>query len=94
MDGSPCFLKLDMGVDYELDDRLFYAGGEVLESRRRHRQFWVPAVRLEFGCYLVRKIAKGRLDEEHGQRLTDLYQQDTAGCRQQVDRFWKHGSSR
>jgi thymidylate kinase len=93
VDGSPCFLKLDMSVDYEIDDRLFYAGSEVLESRNRHRQFSVPAVRLEFGCYLVRKIAKGRLDEEHGQKLTHLYQQDATGCRQQVDRFWKHGSS-
>jgi len=93
VDGSPCFLKLDMSVDYEVDDRLFYTGGEVLESRRRHRQFSVPAARLEFGCYLVRKIAKGRLDEEHGQRLSHLYQQDAAGCRQQVDRFWKLGGS-
>jgi thymidylate kinase len=93
VDGSPCFLKLDMSVDYEVDDRQFYAGSEVLESRRRHRQFSVPAVRIEFGCYLVRKIAKGRLNEEHGERLTQLYQQDPAGCRRQVDRFWKHGSS-
>jgi thymidylate kinase len=93
VDGSRCFLKLDMSVDYEVDDRLFYAGSEVLESRSRHRQFSVPAVHLEFGCYLVRKIAKGRLDEEHGQKLTHLYQHDAAGCRKQVDRFWKHGSS-
>src|SRR5438105_3545088 len=92
-DASPCFLHLDLRVDYELDDRYFYAGDEVLRSRRRHDQFWVPAASVEFGCYLARKIAKGYLDEEQGQKLTNLYQQDAAGCRQQVARFWGTNST-
>jgi thymidylate kinase len=88
VDGSPCFLDLDLSIDYELDDRPFYAGSEVLGSRRRHQQFWIPAVNLEFGCYLVRKIAKGCLDNGQAGRLSSLYRQDAAGCRQQVARFW------
>jgi thymidylate kinase len=87
-DASPCFLHLDLRVDYELDDRHFYAGDEVLQSRRRHDQFWVPATSVEFSCYLARKIAKRYLDEEQGQKLTHLYHQDAAGCRQQMARFW------
>jgi thymidylate kinase len=92
-DGSPCFLELDLSPDFEHGDLPFYAGREVLQGRRRHRQFWVPAARLEFGCYLIKKIAKGRLDDEQGRRLAHLYRQDPAGCRQQVARFWGAGST-
>jgi thymidylate kinase len=87
-DGSPCFLQLDLRSDDELGDLQFYKGDEVLPSRRRHNQFWVPAASLEFGCYLVRKIAKGTMDDDQAQRLSKLYEQDPAGCRQQIGRFW------
>jgi len=93
VDGSPCFLDLDLSVDYEVDDRPFYAGSEVIGSRRRHQQFWIPAANLEFGCYLVRKIAKGCLDNGQAGRLSSLYQQDAAGCRPHVARFWGAGST-
>jgi len=86
--GSTCFLELDLGVNYELCGRQFYSGREVLGSRRRHQQFWVSAAHIEFGCYLIKKIAKGRLNDEHGGRLSALFRQDPAGCRQQVARFW------
>jgi thymidylate kinase len=92
-DASPCFLHLDISVDYDLGDHLFYAGSELLENRRRFKQFWVPAVSLEFGCYLVRKIVKGDLNDEQAQRLSNLYQQDPASCRQQVTRFWGAAST-
>jgi thymidylate kinase len=87
-DSSPCFLQLDLRLDDELGDLQFYKGNDVLRSRCRHNQFWVPAANLEFVCYLVRKIIKGTLDEEQGHRLSNLYQQDPAGCRQQIARFW------
>ncbi len=87
-DSSPYFLELDLSLDHELGDLPFYAGSEVLEGRRRHHQFWAPAAPIEFGCYLIKKVAKGRLDEEQGQRLSNLYQQAPADCRQQVARFW------
>jgi thymidylate kinase len=87
-DGSPCFLDFHLSVEYDLNNRHFYSGSEVLESRRRHKQFWVPAVNLEFGSYLVKKIDKGHLDEEQGRKLSNLYQQDPAGCQRQIARFW------
>jgi len=34
--------------------------------------FWIPAPNLEFGCYLVRKINKGSLDDEQG-AAAELY---------------------
>ena len=81
-------------ASYDLNNRTFYAGEEILKSRRRHKTFWVPAVDLEFGGYLVRKIAKGRLEDAHGRRLSELYRRDPVGCRQQVGRFWGAGRRR
>src|SRR5215211_4763685 len=48
--GSPCILELDMSLDVERGNLPFYMGNEVLQSRRRHRLFWVPAAHIEFGC--------------------------------------------
>jgi thymidylate kinase len=87
-DCSPCHLEFDLGVDYKLGDLQFYTGREVVQSRRRHNKFWVPAPALEFGCYLVRRIAKRQLDDDQGRRLTTLYEQDRIGSQQQIARFW------
>src|SRR5436305_4135411 len=87
-DSSPCFLTLDLSADCELDGVPFYAGTEVLASRRRYRQFWIPAAHLDFGCYLVRTIAKACLDDERARKLSWLYRQDAARCQQEVARFW------
>jgi thymidylate kinase len=87
-DGSPCFVDLDPGIDCEVRGHRFYAGHELLRNRRRHQGFWVPAAPLAFGCTLVRRIAKGGLDGRHADRLNQLYRQDSAGCDEQVERFW------
>ena len=87
-DGSLCFLTLDMAADCELHGLPLYAGREILASRRRHQQFWIPAADVEFGCYLARTIAKGTLDDERTHRLSSLYRLDAALCAQQVARFW------
>jgi thymidylate kinase len=92
-DGALCFVPLDVGADYEVGGRLFYRGGEILGARRRLGGFWVPPPDLEFGCYLVRKVAKGRLEDDHGRRLSWLFGRDPAGCREQIDRFWKGGDA-
>src|SRR5581483_2799600 len=88
-DGSPCVVDLDLSADYQLDGRRFYSGAEVLAGRRRQGEVWVPARPVEFGCTLVRRVAKGTLADDHARRLTDLYRQDPAGCREQVARFWR-----
>jgi thymidylate kinase len=90
-DRSPCFILLDLSVDYEIGGLKFYSGREVIESRHRHDQFWVSAADLEFGGYLIRKIGKRELNDEQGRRLSALYAQDPAGCQQQIARFWGGG---
>lgn len=83
------FLSLDVSSDYRRNGRVFYEGHEILSSRRPHRDCWVPAPPIEFGCYLVKKIAKGALGEEHGERLTALYRRDPSGAERAVTRFWR-----
>jgi thymidylate kinase len=92
-DGTFSFVPLDVGARYDLKKRSFYGGGEILGSRRRHGQFWIPATDHEFGCYLVRKVAKGRLEDAHGRRLSELYRRAPARSRRQVARFWRAGSA-
>ena len=92
-DSTPCFLELDLETNYVLGDRHFLSGNEILESRQRHGQFWVPAPSVEFCCYLIRRIAKGRLDDDQGRKLSSLYAQDPDVCRLQVARFWSANSA-
>lgn len=85
---QPRFLKLDVSSDYRRNGRIFYSSNEILETRRWHRQFWVPTCAVEFGYYLVKKIAKGTLTEAHGDRLSELFKQTPADCEREITRFW------
>ena len=82
------FLALDVSSDYRRNGRIFYRGEELLASRRREGSVWVPSPALEFGCYLVKKVAKRSLAEAHGRRLSVLYGMVPAGCEREVARFW------
>jgi thymidylate kinase len=92
-DGPPSFVDLDLSSDYELNGHRFYHGGEILAGRRRQGSYWVPAAAIEFGCSLVRRVGKGRLDDGHAQRLSDRFRGDPAGCRKQIARFWSPASA-
>jgi hypothetical protein len=82
------FLELDFSADYQLGDLVFVAGDLVLDSRRRHQQFWIPAPSVEFGCYLTRRVVKSSLNDKQGRRLSALYRDDPAGCQRQVSCLW------
>lgn len=92
-DGAPCFLILDVTSDCQVGDLPFHRGAAILAGRRRHGRFWAPASDLAFGCYLVRTIAKGELDERQAQTLSRLYREDPAGCAREVARFWSGRSA-
>jgi thymidylate kinase len=91
-DGSPCLLTLDLTTACEFDGLFFCSGQELLEGRRWHKHFWIPAAHMEFACYLARSIAKGRLDPDRTQRLTTLYREDSRRCETAVARYWPNGS--
>ncbi len=86
-DGSPRFLDLDMEGVVHGDAR------EILANRRRLRQFWIPAVGDEFGAYLARTIAGGRLNILRARRLGALFRQDRFACEIHVRRLWKETSA-
>jgi len=88
------FLAVDVSSDFRTDGRVFYGGEEILASRRRDRGFWVPAPAIEFGSYLVKRVAKRSLGAEHDRRLTQLYNEDPTGCGREIARFWRGDSVR
>lgn len=83
------FLSVDVSSDYRRDGRQFYRGEDILASRRLRGGIWVPAPAIEFGCYLVKKVAKGALQDVHAHRLTQLYREDPTGCDRELGRFWR-----
>lgn len=88
------FLQLDISDGCHLNKRLqFLSGAEILRDRKRHKGFWIPSTKVEFVCYLIRKIVKKQLSSDHTQRLSQLYQADPEGCQQQIERFFGRRSS-
>lgn len=85
---APVFLILDLCRDAEMGGLTFYAGAEILNSRRKHRGFWIPAPDVAFGAYVARCIARGTLDQHRIDTLGGLYSQDPEGCERQLQRLW------
>jgi thymidylate kinase len=88
------FLTCDVSADYRLCGLLFFTGKEFLETRRPFKFFRVPSADLEFCSYLIRKIVKGSLNTARARRLTELYQEDPAGCEHQLSRFFPRAAAR
>jgi hypothetical protein len=87
-EGKPVFLRLhDFYDDYRIDGRVFFEGEEFLRTRRPFKFFEVPPPDLEFAAYLVKRAAKGSLDEAQGERLSELYDADPMGCRRRLARL-------
>lgn len=83
------FLHPDASADYRRHGRLWMSAAEVLARRRKHRNgFWIPSPADGFIYYLLKRIDKRLFDQTHGDRLSPLYIEDPAGCREQVARLW------
>lgn len=85
---QPAFIALDVAADYRRNGRIFFAGEEFLQSSQSYKFFQVPSANLEFAYYLVKKLAKGDLNQEQAQRLSDLYQLQPQQCQQQLQRLF------
>ena len=85
--GRPVFLVFDLLADLGREGHLFLKGNELVRTCRRFRFFNVPSPELEFACLLIRRLMKGSLDTAQGQRLSELYRQETTGCTKQLARF-------
>ena len=93
-EGKPVILRLHVFYeDYRIDGRVFFRGEEFLEDRRQFKFFEVPPPDLEFAAYLVKRAAKGSLNEDQGERLSELYEADPAGCRRRLARLLPHSGA-
>jgi thymidylate kinase len=87
-------VQADSTGDYRHYGRLWLKSDEVLSKRRLHeRGFYIPAASHEFIYYLIKRLNKRHLADEHGHRLHRLYLVDPTGCDQLICRFWKKENS-
>src|SRR5205085_12194549 len=87
--GRPAFLILDAVRDCEVDGLPLVPGSEILASRRRYRELWIPSVQCEFAAHLARTMARGTLDEKRSRRLSELYRPCPSGCALELQRLWR-----
>jgi thymidylate kinase len=92
-DGSPILLQLHVASRYEMVEKVFFTADEILKTRRRHKEFWVPAPAVEFASILANRLAKVNLTDEHGVRLTRLHALDPSGCNDQARRLFPGSST-
>jgi thymidylate kinase len=79
----------DSTSDYRHFGSLWLRATEVLRARRLHpRGFWIPSAAHEFTYYLIKRLNKKYLNEEHGLKLHRLYLDDSIGCDQMIARYW------
>jgi thymidylate kinase len=93
--GAPVLLGIDVSSDIRDLGTVLMSAEEFFAERRRFRGlFWVPRPAVEFGHYLLKKLAKSArfgpeaLDARHAATLSRLYGEDPEGCRRQLDRFF------
>lgn len=94
-EGTPVILGIDVSSDIRDLGILLMSPKEFFAGRRRFKDiFWIPRPSIEFGHYLLKKLAKsaafGRdaLDGEHEACLSRLYAEDPEGCKRQLARFF------
>lgn len=85
---------LDLHPGYERNGRLFFPAAEVLASRRRYADVWIPAPDIEFAYYLVKKLLGDRLGELETQRLTTRFAADPDRCDRRLADLWSPDDAR
>lgn len=66
------FLPVDAATDYRRDGRVWFSAKELLEGRRRWKEFWISAPEVEFKYLLVKKILKQSVTAQAAERLQEL----------------------
>jgi thymidylate kinase len=79
--GQVLFLHPDACSDYRRANRTWLRPEAVLARRRRHPNgFWIPAAADAFVYYLIKRIEKLSLEEQHTQQLTRLFFENEQSC--------------
>ena len=88
--GKPVLLQLHMSRAFELANQVFYMPEDVLASRRRRGEFWVPSPEIEFACICINRTIKGNFRQEHLSQLADLFSQNPPRCERELREFFKN----
>ena len=63
---------VDLVFDHRRSGLILATGEEMVQGRRRHREFWIPSEKIEFGYLLAKKAWKGKTPEGQSARLRQL----------------------
>jgi thymidylate kinase len=88
------FIALDVSTDYRRNGRVFFRGEEFLADSQPFKFFQVPTPELEFAYYIVKKVAKGELNADQSQRLSELFRTSPDPCHTQLMRFFPEAESK
>lgn len=86
--GHPTFLLLDFFHDYSVDQHHLCSAKQILQDRRGHLNFWIPAPSVEFECLLARSLLKDKLDEASCAKLSMLFAADRVAAKHIVAEIW------
>lgn len=81
------WLQLDFCTHYFRRGRLLWTADYLLEGRREHAGFFIPAPDREFAYLLAKALAKPLKADVRGRRLRDLWNQAPDPCRDALDRL-------
>ncbi len=84
-DDTPRFLYLDVCADWRRGSRVLLRSREILADRVPALfdggRYWTPAPAINFAYYLLKRLDKGVLDDEHGAALARDFARDPDACR-------------
>lgn len=82
------YLHPDSADNYRQNGRLWLYSDSVLETRRKSASgFWIPATKVEFEYYFVKRVEKTCLEMHHLEQLSALLAEDDVGCRSVLARL-------
>ena len=93
--GKLRFFHPDICDDYFRSGRKFLSANEILSFRTlavdktgKRKNFYVAAPAKEFIYYLLKKVGKQTLDDEHGEHLSAVWAKASEECNAEINRFW------
>jgi thymidylate kinase len=91
--GRPAIVQLHFSPAFELNERVFYPASEILSTRRRCGEFWIPKPPVEFACICINRAIKQSFKPAHIKQLSALLEQDPAGCTGELLRFFDQSAA-
>lgn len=85
---KPIFLIPDVCGNYYRDGVRFLSAEELLDGRYKKGDLHIPAPAMNFIYYLLKRLDKEALEQNHFEFLRLLFQEDMNAAIRQIRRFW------